>query len=152
MKRVLLPWLGPLLVLVVLLIRWQGPAPKAANAPPHEFSAARAFGIEQQLFAGLGPHPIGSPAAAIVRTRILGVLQSLGYETHVEESFACDAHAECGTVRNVIAHEPGMPSRPAILLLAHYSSAPPAPAHRMTGPASRRCSRSRAPCAASRSA
>src|SRR3954467_8736936 len=63
MKRVLLPWLGPLLVLVVLLIRWQGPAPKAANAPPHEFSAARAFGIEQQLFAGLGPHPIGSPAA-----------------------------------------------------------------------------------------
>ncbi|HJW92231.1 MAG TPA: M20/M25/M40 family metallo-hydrolase [Thermoanaerobaculia bacterium] len=127
MKRVLLPWLGPLLVLVVLLIRWQGPAPKAANAPPHEFSAARAFGIEQQLFAGLGPHPIGSPAAAIVRTRILGVLQSLGYETHVEESFACDAHAECGTVRNVIAHEPGMPSRPAILLLAHYDSVPAGP-------------------------
>src|ERR1041385_6304141 len=127
MKRVLLPWLGPLLVLLILLIRWQGPAPKAANAPPHEFSAARAFAIEKQLLAGIGAHPIGSPANAIVRTRILGVLQSLGYETHVEEVFACDSHAQCAMVRNVIAHVPGMPSRPAVMLLAHYDSVPAGP-------------------------
>ena len=127
MKRVLLPWFGPLIVLVILLIRWQGPAPKAVNAPPHEFSAARAYAVEKQLLAGITSHPVGSPDDSVVRTRILGVLQSLGYETHVEEMFACDAHAECATVRNVIAHVPGMPSRPAILLLAHYDSVPAGP-------------------------
>jgi hypothetical protein len=127
MKRVLLPWFGPLIVLVILLIRWQGPAPKAANAPPHEFSAARAYAVEKQLLAGIGAHPVGSPADAVVRTRIVAMLQSLGYETSIEEAFACDAHAECATVRNVIAHVPGMPSRPALLLLAHYDSVPAGP-------------------------
>jgi len=127
MKRVLLPWFGPLLVLIILLVRWQGPAPKAADAPPNEFSAARAFAIEKQLLSGLGAHPVGSPADGVVRTRIVAALQSLGYETQVEQSFACDAHAECATVRNIIAHAPGMPSRPAILLMAHYDSVPAGP-------------------------
>ena len=47
MKRVLLPLLGPLLVVLILLIRWQGPAPKPANAPANEFSAARAYAVEK---------------------------------------------------------------------------------------------------------
>ena len=127
MKRALLPWLGPLLILVILLIRWQGPAPKPANAPANEFSAARAYAVEKQLLAGIASHPVGSPANDVVRARIIATLQSLGYETQVEQAFGCDAHAECATVRNVIAHVPGMPSRPAILLLAHYDSVPAGP-------------------------
>lgn len=127
MKRVLLPWFGPLLVLLILLIRWQGPAPKAANAPANEFSAERAYATEKQLLAGISAHPVDSPANALVRARIVSTLQSLGYETQVEQTFACDAHAQCATVNNVIAHSAGMPSRPAILLLAHYDSVPAGP-------------------------
>jgi len=127
MKRVLLPWFGPLVVLVILLIRWQGPAPKPATAPSRDFSAARAYAVEKQLLAGITSHPVGSPADAIVRGRIVAMLQSLGYETQVEQAFGCDAHAQCATVRNIIAHEPGMPSRPAIMLMAHYDSVPAGP-------------------------
>src|SRR6185369_16661714 len=104
-----------------------GPAPKPANAPANEFSAARAYAVEKQLLAGIASHPVGSPANDVVRARIIATLQSLGYETQVEQAFGCDAHAECATVRNVIAHVPGMPSRPAILLLAHYDSVPAGP-------------------------
>jgi len=127
MKRVLLPWVGPLLVLVVLLIRWQGPAPKPANAPANEFSAERAYAVEKQVLSGITSHPIGSPANDVVRARIVTTLQSLGYETQIEETFGCDAHAQCARVRNVIAHAPGMPSRPALLLMAHYDSVPAGP-------------------------
>lgn len=127
MKRVLLPWFGPLLVLLFLLIRWQGEAPKPASAAANEFSAERAYATEKQLLAGISAHPIGSPANAVVRARLVAALLSLGYETQVEQAFGCDAHASCATVHNVIAHAPGMPSRPAVLLLAHYDSVPAGP-------------------------
>ncbi len=127
MRRALVPWLGPLLVIVVLLIRLSGPPPKPANAPAGEFSATRAFAAEHQILAGIGPHPIGSAAAATVRERILGVLQSLGYETDVEKVFGCNPHAECGWTQNIIARLPGMPSRPAVALMCHYDSVPAGP-------------------------
>ncbi len=126
MRRAL-PWLGPLVVIVILLIRISGPAPRPANAPASEFSAARAYATERQILAGIGPHPIASPANAIVRERILRVLQSLGYETEVERTFACNPHAECGWTQNIIARHPGMASRPAVALMSHYDSVPAGP-------------------------
>jgi hypothetical protein len=81
----------------------------------------------KQILSGIASHPIGSPADDVVRARIVTALQSLGYETQIEETFGCDAHAQCANVRNVIAHAPGMPSRPAVLLMAHYDSVPAGP-------------------------
>jgi len=104
-----------------------GPAPKPASAAANEFSAQRAFAVEKQLLAGIAAHPIGSPANEMVRGRIVSTLQSLGYETQVEQAFGCDPHAECGMTRNVIARAPGMPSQPAVALMAHYDSVPAGP-------------------------
>jgi Peptidase family M28 len=122
-----LPFLGPLLVLLILLIRMRGPEPRPANAPPHEFSARRAYATERMILGGIGPHPIGSPANTIVRQRIVAYLTSLGYETRVEHAFGCSPYDVCAWTDNIIAHAPGTRSAPALALMAHYDSVPAGP-------------------------
>jgi hypothetical protein len=55
-----------------------GPAPLPADAPPGEFSAARADAVLARLLGPEVPHPVGSPAAAAFRERLKAELTRLG--------------------------------------------------------------------------
>ncbi len=121
MRRVLAVLLPLLVVLLLAVWRAQGPAPKSEAAPLREFSAARAMNVLRANLAEGIPHPIASPANARVRARIESRFRALGYETTLQRRFACNAHAVCATVENVLAHAPGS-SGPTVLLVAHYDS------------------------------
>ena len=75
------------------------------------------------------PHPVGSPANARVRERIVAHLRWLGYAPEVQESFSCSPGGACARVWNVLAYlrgeEPGkvkLRSNKSVLLMAHYDS------------------------------
>lgn len=122
MRRASIVALPLILVLALALWRAQGPTPRPASAPENEFSAARARSISQSLLAEGIPHPVGSPANAVVRARIESRFRELGYETTVQRRFACNSNAICAMVENVIARAPGAREGDVVLLTAHYDS------------------------------
>src|ERR1700712_5579815 len=71
---------------------FQGGPPPAGreSAPPAEFSAGRAGTVLRDLLGNGPPHPVGSPAAAAVRERIVAHLRALGYTPEVQEAVACN--------------------------------------------------------------
>src|SRR5258708_2426662 len=85
------------LTLAASAVRLGPPAPQPARAPPGEFSAGRARAILGQLAGDGRPHPVGSPADAAVRERILANLRAAGYDPRVEPGFACRGDA-CAAV------------------------------------------------------
>src|ERR1043165_534042 len=93
-------------ILIVALARFRGPAPKPASAPPAEFSAERALQFHRDV-VGNAPHPVGSAEHDRVRDRLAARFRALGYDTTVQQRFACNAHAYCAPVQNVIARRPG---------------------------------------------
>jgi len=121
MRRALAVLLPLVVVLFLALWRAQGPEPKGEAAPPGEFSAARAMGVLHANLAEGVAHPMASPENARVRERVETRFRELGYETTVQRRFACNAHAICGMVENVLARAPGS-SGPMVLLVAHYDS------------------------------
>src|SRR5438270_9826653 len=76
-----LAWLliAGLTVLSVAALR--PPAPLAATAPAHEFSAGRAFAHVREM--ARTPHPIGSAANGAVRNYLLAQLAQLGVQASV---------------------------------------------------------------------
>jgi len=116
------------LLLLVEVWRFRGPHVAPANAPANRFSAMRAM---QYLRATIvdAPHPVGTAAHDAVRDRIVAQLEALGYDTHVQTRFACNAHDVCATTANIIANPPGPSARAAehIVLAAHYDSVPAGP-------------------------
>lgn len=119
------------LVLVVVLLRFQPPAPLGTEAPSDEFSAGRAYAILQDLQGPGIPHPVGSAANQGVRERILEHMTDLEYEVQVQETSACRGgqgfSLSCAPVWNVLAQLPGQLEGPAVMLVAHYDSVPAAP-------------------------
>jgi len=95
--------------------------PKPASAPPGEFSAGRARAVLGQLVGDGRPHPVGSPADAAVRERIVANLRASGYDPKVEAGFACRGDV-CAAVENVVAELPGGEPGQAVVLMAHYDS------------------------------
>src|SRR5205809_6474348 len=91
-----------LIILGIDFWRLKGPELKPANAPGGEFSALRAIQAERDTIGGREPHPVGSAANHAVRDRIVARLDALGYDTTVQRAFACNAHATCATVENII--------------------------------------------------
>jgi hypothetical protein len=114
------------LVLVLAAARRQPPDPKPVDAPAGEFSGGRAREILADLQGDGSPHPIGSPANAAVRDRILAHLRGTGYEPTVEARSACNA-GTCAQTENVIARLAGTHPTGAVLLMAHYDSVPGGP-------------------------
>ena len=114
-----------LLAVALLLAVFQSdpPAPKPESAPPAEFSGGRAQAVLRELLGDGAAHPVGSPAAAQVRGRILARLRGLGLAPEVQEAVAC-AGSRCARVRNVLARLPGREPGKSVLLLAHYDSVP----------------------------
>jgi hypothetical protein len=102
------------------------PAAKPVSAPPAEFSAGRAQAVLRDLLGDGAPHPVGSPANARVREKILAQLRSVGYAPEVQEAVACAA-GSCARVSNVLARLPGREPGKSVLLMAHYDSVPSGP-------------------------
>ncbi|MFL6262328.1 MAG: M28 family peptidase [Thermoanaerobaculia bacterium] len=117
-----------LFAVALLLARLGGPPPaKPASAPASEFSAGRAQAVLRDLLGDGAPHPVGSPAAAAVRERILAQLRSLGLTPEVQQGLACSPSGNCARVNNVLARLPGREPGKSVLLLAHYDSVPAGP-------------------------
>src|SRR4028118_14415 len=123
MRRAALVLLPLAAVLAILLVRMDGPSPKAAGAPANEFSSARAMQVLRALLAENVPHPVGPPAnpraprrpepprgargaPAEHRPRAVGApatqrvrdrsgtrFRALGYETVVQRRFGCSPAA-----------------------------------------------------------
>ncbi|WP_433387933.1 M28 family peptidase [Micromonospora sp. KLBMP9576] len=110
------------------LLDLRTPAPRPADAPPGEFSAARAY--EQVEVVAARTHPAGSPANDQVRAHVEGVLRGLGLETEVQDTVAPEAGQLSGAaggatlarVRNVVARLPGTDPTGKVFLVAHYDS------------------------------
>ena len=102
------------------------PAPLAVDAPARAFSAGRAAATLGRLLGDGAPHPVGSPAQAVVRERLLAELRALALEPQVQSAFAC-REGSCARVENVLAVREGREPGPLVLLMAHDDSVPPAP-------------------------
>ncbi|NYF55435.1 M28 family peptidase [Micromonospora purpureochromogenes] len=111
-----------------VLVDLRTPAPRPADAPAGEFSAARAYRTVQTVAAR--PHVAGSPANDQVRQHLVGALRGLGLETEVQDTVADEAGQLSGAaggatlarVRNVVARLPGTASTGRVFLVAHYDS------------------------------
>ncbi|PYC72594.1 peptidase [Micromonospora arborensis] len=110
------------------LLDLRTPAPKPADSPAGEFSAARAYEDVQVIAAR--SHVAGSPANDQVRAHIEQQLRGLGLETEVQDTVAPEAGQLSGAaggatlarVRNVVARLPGTDSTGRVFLVAHYDS------------------------------
>lgn len=111
-----------LAMLGAVVVRLAPPSPRAADAPPQEFSAGRAAAVLRRLVGDAQPHPVGSAANARVRDAVLAELHRLGFEPRVESGFACSPYGVCATVENVVARLAGRGGGKAVLLAAHYDS------------------------------
>ena len=108
-------------ILAVALARFRGPAPRPASAPPGEFSAERALTLHREVI-GNQPHAVGSREHDAVRDRLAARFRALGYDTSIQQRFACNSYASCAPVQNVIARRPGDAAGDVVLLVAHYDS------------------------------
>lgn len=119
-------------ILALLVCAWFGfqhlalPVPVAAVAPPAEFSAARAALSVGRI--ARQAHPTGTVENDEVRVYLLDALRKLGLEPEVQSgvSLATRAHA-AGMVHNIVVRLPGARPGKALLLAAHYDSAPLSP-------------------------
>ena len=118
-----------MVTLLVGLVAWsvaalQPPAPRAADAPAGEFSAARAFEHVQEIAAET--HVAGSEEGGRVVEGLVATLTGLGLDTRVQNSVgAWEAEAasvEMARVRNVVAVLPGSESTGRLFLTAHHDS------------------------------
>jgi hypothetical protein len=115
-------------VLWVVSVRRQPPPVKAASAPAAEFSGERALGLLRELVGDGRPHPIGSPANAAVRDRILARLREWGYAPEIQRGMVCaKLYGSCAHAENIIARLPGTARDGAITVMAHYDSVPAGP-------------------------
>src|SRR5712692_5850374 len=115
------------LILAAVILRGRGPAPLPSNAPSNHFSAARAIVALGSLLGGNERHPIGTRAHDLVRDRVLAQFRDLGYQTSLQQTFACNAYATCAPVANILARLPGDERADTLVVSAHYDSVPAGP-------------------------
>lgn len=119
------------LVLAVVLALWaqSPPSPASEDAPATTFSAARAMAHVRAV--AHAPHSIGSAEHAAVRSYLLRTLAEGGISAEVQEVETLEPgyqNALVGAkVRNVVARIPGTEGAHAVLVVAHYDSAPRSP-------------------------
>lgn len=105
------------------------PTPLPATAPAAAFSAARAM-TDVEVIAK-APHPIGSPANAVVRDHLVSRMTVLGLAPQIQRTQVLrqeQGWIAGGTVENIIGVLPGRDrSAPAVALMAHYDSVPGSP-------------------------
>ncbi len=118
------PWAAVVIIAIAgLLEAWsqRTPEPRGDNAAPELFSASRAVAAAARILGDGAPHPVGSPANATVRERIVDELRSTGLAPERHASYVC-RRGVCAPVVNVLARIPGRSDAPPLLLLSHYDS------------------------------
>ncbi|WP_435055035.1 M28 family peptidase [Micromonospora aurantiaca (nom. illeg.)] len=111
-----------------VLVGLSTPAPRPADAPAGEFSAARAFRNVEVIAAE--PHVAGSAANDRVREHLVATLRGLGLQTEVQDAVAPEAGQLSGAaggatlarVRTVVARLPGTDPTGKVFLVSHYDS------------------------------
>lgn len=113
-------------IVVATLTLRAAPAPRSTDAPDDAFSAERAQAHVEAL-AG-EPHPIGSQANRAALEYLQGALAELDVETEVQRTTgASQRYGAAGPVANLVGRLPGQQDTGAVLLMAHYDSAPSSP-------------------------
>jgi hypothetical protein len=96
------------------------------HAPADAFSADRAWRHVEAI--ARQPHPCGSEENRAVAEYLLAELRALGLEVQVQAATAVrDPRSPRVAVRNLVARKPGRANTKALMLVAHYDSAPLAP-------------------------
>jgi len=101
------------------------PDPVPANRSATLFSSSRAMALLVEI--AREPRPTGSPEADRVRAYVEARLHALGLEPEVQATTYYRREGDALTavaVHNVVARVPGTASTGAVLLSAHYDSAP----------------------------
>ena len=102
--------------------RYAPPEVRGTDAPPAEFSGARAQEIQRVIAAG-GSRAIGSEANAEARRFLEAELSKAGFQTEIQSAMSCSRHGACAAVKNVVATRAGTdPAATAVLVMAHYDS------------------------------
>jgi hypothetical protein len=102
------------------------PSPAGLSAAPQVFSAARATVSLREI--ARRPHPSGTPENAQVRAYLLDTLRGLGLDPQVQTGVSLSQRdAALGLVHNIVVRLPGRVPGKAVLLVAHYDSAPMSP-------------------------
>lgn len=92
------------------------------EAPLSEFSTKRALEIVKNMSAK--PHFVGSQNHKAVANYLQKELQNLGLETTLQEGFTMTEKGTLVKAKNIVAKIKGSTNAKALLLLAHYDSAP----------------------------
>ncbi len=93
------------------------------NTPETEFSTERA--LTHLKVISEKPHYIGSPAHQEVREYLVSQLELLGLEAHIQEGYTLNKKWNVlAKPKNILARIPGKEKGKALMLLAHYDSAP----------------------------
>ncbi|MGB9381174.1 M20/M25/M40 family metallo-hydrolase [Candidatus Binatus sp.] len=126
---------GPVTLALLILVGFlairsiQPPSAVDADAPATEFSATRAMRDVREI--AKRPHPLGSAENDRVREYLVGRLRELGANPEVQTTTVA-RHSRFGpdtwaVVNNVVAKIPGSNPTGAVLIVAHYDSAPSGP-------------------------
>ncbi len=110
------------LVLALVVVRYQEPVPRGAEAPAAEFSAVRAGALLREIAGPELPHPVGTSENARVRARVAAALARLGYRVEEQDAVGCHPAGQCARVRNLVARLPGRERGGTLLLATHYDS------------------------------
>lgn len=105
------------LVVALALVQLMPPAPLPGDAPADAFSATRA--LQHVAIVARHPRSPGSPGHDAARNYLLDYLRNLGLVPDVQPAD--------GGIENIVARLPGTSHTGAILLIAHYDSAPNSP-------------------------
>jgi hypothetical protein len=108
------------------VISYSPPAPRPADIPDDEFSAARAREILKDLVGDGIPHPLNSKHNKVVRERILRYFHDFAYEAEAVVG-RVKWNGREWTTTNIVAHRPGSEPRVPVMLVGHYDSVPAGP-------------------------
>jgi hypothetical protein len=99
-----------------------------ASTPKTEFSAERALSLLKVISEK--PHYTGSEAHLEVKQYLITQLELLGLQPHVQEGFTLNKKwGVLAKPKNIVARISGSEKGKALLLLAHYDSAPHSKSH-----------------------
>jgi Peptidase family M28 len=126
---------GPIVLVLLIVLgllaihRIEPPPAVEANVPLAEFSAARAMRDVREI--AKAPRMLGSAENDLAREYLVGRLRELGASPAVQRATVA-RHTQSGPdtwaiVNNVVATIPGTSPTGAVLMVAHYDSAPSGP-------------------------
>ena len=118
-------WLSLLLIIFIVYWAFTSLMPKnfsKASAAPEKFSTERA--LEHVKALSSQPHYVGSPGHDAAKEYILSALRKIGLELQVQEGYTAGGWGNFSKAQNILARITGTGNGKALLLMAHYDSAP----------------------------